>query len=57
MTIAPRGSSATTSQAVLATSFMVLAGAMFAFMHGTVRLMSFELHPFLIAFFGIYSDF
>ncbi|MBD19568.1 MAG: RNA polymerase subunit sigma-54 [Rhodospirillaceae bacterium] len=51
MTISPRGPSATTSQAVLATSFMILAGAMFAFMHGTVRLVSFELHPFLIAFF------
>tara|TARA_Y100001936_G_scaffold204926_1_gene208639 strand:- start:10592 stop:11446 length:855 start_codon:yes stop_codon:yes gene_type:complete len=35
----------------MATAFMVLAGALFASMHGTVRLVSFDLHPFVIAFF------
>ena len=50
--IAPAGRSpAPTSPALLATAFMILAGALFASMHGTVRLISFELHPFVIAFF------
>ncbi len=49
---APAGdSSAIASPAVMATAFMVLAGALFAFMHGTVRLVSFDLHPFVIAFY------
>jgi len=39
------------SKAILATAFMVLAAALFASMHGTVRLVSFDLHPFVIAFF------
>ncbi|MBI78383.1 MAG: RNA polymerase subunit sigma-54 [Rhodospirillaceae bacterium] len=51
MATPPRGPISTTSQALVATSFMILAGAMFAFMHGTVRWLSFDLHPFLIAFF------
>ena len=51
MTVPPQGSSAITSEALVATSFMILAGALFASMHGTVRLVSFDLHPFLIAFF------
>lgn len=51
MTVPPQGSSVVTSEALVATSFMILAGALFASMHGTVRLVSFDLHPFLIAFF------
>ena len=39
------------SQALLAAGYMVLASALFASMHGTVRLISFEMHPFVIAFF------
>ena len=39
------------SQTLLAAGFMVLASALFASMHGTVRLVSFEMHPFVIAFF------
>jgi len=49
---APAGARATVATPVLlAASFMILAGAFFAAMHGTVRLISFELHPFVIAFF------
>lgn len=49
---APAGAHATAmSPALVAAGFMVLAGAFFAAMHGTVRLISFELHPFVIAFF------
>lgn len=49
---APAGARGTVvSPALLATCFMVLAGAFFAAMHGTVRLISFEMHPFVIAFF------
>ena len=51
MTAPSQGSSVVTSEALVATSFMILAGALFASMHGTVRLVSFDLHPFLIAFF------
>jgi len=43
--------SAAESKALLATAFMVLAAALFASMHGTVRMVSFDLHPFVIAFF------
>ena len=35
----------------VAAALMVLAGALFASMHGTVRLLSLDLHPFVIAFF------
>lgn len=50
--IAPRGSApAASSQTLIAAGYMVLAAALFASMHGTVRLVSFELHPFVIAFF------
>jgi drug/metabolite transporter (DMT)-like permease len=49
---APAGARATVvSPALVAAGFMVLAGALFAAMHGTVRLISFEVHPFIIAFF------
>jgi drug/metabolite transporter (DMT)-like permease len=49
---APGGAdSAIASPTVLAAAFMVLAGALFASMHGTVRMISFDLHPFVIAFF------
>jgi drug/metabolite transporter (DMT)-like permease len=49
---APGGAdSAVASPTVLAAAFMVLAGALFASMHGTVRMISFDLHPFVIAFF------
>jgi drug/metabolite transporter (DMT)-like permease len=51
MTAPAGGSSVATSPAVLATAFMILAGALFASMHGTVRLISFDMHPFVIAFF------
>lgn len=51
MSVPAGGSSAIVSPAVMATAFMVLAGALFASMHGTVRLVSFDLHPFVIAFF------
>ncbi|NKB19974.1 MAG: EamA family transporter [Alphaproteobacteria bacterium] len=51
MTASAGGSSAAASPAVLATAFMILAGALFASMHGTVRLLSADLHPFVIAFF------
>ena len=39
------------SPTVVAAAFMILAGAFFASMHGTVRLVSFDLHPFVIAVF------
>jgi drug/metabolite transporter (DMT)-like permease len=39
------------SPPIVAAALMVLAGALFASMHGTVRLVSFDLHPFVIAFF------
>jgi drug/metabolite transporter (DMT)-like permease len=39
------------TQMLIAAGYMVLASALFASMHGTVRLISFELHPFVIAFF------
>jgi drug/metabolite transporter (DMT)-like permease len=49
---APAGpSSAVASPTIVAAAFMVLAGALFASMHGTVRLISFDLHPFVIAFY------
>lgn len=49
---APAGSSsAVASPTIVAAAFMVLAGALFASMHGTVRMISFDLHPFVIAFF------
>lgn len=49
---APAGpSSAVASPTIMAAAFMVLAGALFASMHGTVRLISFDLHPFVIAFY------
>jgi drug/metabolite transporter (DMT)-like permease len=49
---APGGADSTVaSPTVLAAAFMVLAGALFASMHGTVRMISFDLHPFVIAFF------
>jgi len=49
---APAGpSSAIASPAMVAAAFMVMAGALFASMHGTVRMISFDLHPFVIAFF------
>lgn len=51
MTAPAVGSSTAASPAVLATAFMILAGALFASMHGTVRLISSDLHPFVIAFF------
>lgn len=35
----------------LAAAYMVMAAALFASMHGTVRLISFDLHPFVIAVF------
>ena len=49
---APAGpSSAIASPTIIAAFFMVLAGALFASMHGTVRLVSSDLHPFVIAFY------
>ena len=39
------------SQTIMAAAFMVLSAALFASMHGTVRLVSHDLHPFVIAFF------
>ena len=49
---APAGPSSTiASPTILSAAFMVLAGALFASMHGTVRLVSFDLHPFVIAFY------
>ena len=49
---APAGRSpVAASPALLATAFMILAGALFASMHGTVRLISFDLHPFVITFY------
>lgn len=51
MTSPAGDSSAIASPAVMATAFMVFAGALFASMHGTVRLVSFDLHPFVIAFY------
>lgn len=45
------GRTAAESQTIVAAAFMVLAGALFASMHGTVRLLSFDLHPFVIAFY------
>ena len=44
-------STAVASPTIVAAAFMVLAGALFASMHGTVRLISFDLHPFVIAFY------
>lgn len=43
--------SAVASPTIMAAAYMVLAGALFASMHGTVRLISFDLHPFVIAFY------
>lgn len=49
---APAGpTSAIASPTIVAAAFMVLAGALFASMHGTVRLISFDLHPFVVAFY------
>lgn len=51
MTAPAGGDSPVASPTIVAAAFMVLAGALFASMHGTVRLISFDLHPFVIAFF------
>lgn len=51
MTAPIGGAPAASSQTLIAAGYMVLAAALFASMHGTVRLVSFELHPFVIAFF------
>lgn len=57
MNVPARGSLVAKSPAVLAISFMILAGALFASMHGTVRMVSFDLHPFVIAFFRNFFGF
>ncbi len=51
MTAPAGGDSAVASPTVVAAAYMVLAAALFASMHGTVKLISFDLHPFVIAFF------
>ncbi len=51
MTVRTASPSPASSQTMVAAAFMVLAAALFASMHGTVRLISFELHPFVIAVF------
>ena len=51
MTAPVRGPQAASAQTMIAAGYMVLAAALFASMHGTVRLVSFELHPFVVAFF------
>lgn len=45
------GDDVVASPTIVAAAFMVLAGALFASMHGTVRLISVDLHPFVIAFY------
>ena len=51
MTAPAGGDSVVASPTIIAAAYMVLAGALFASMHGTVRLISFDLHPFVIAFY------
>src|SRR5690606_4502526 len=51
MTAPVRGPQAASANTMIAAGYMVLAAALFASMHGTVRLVSFELHPFVVAFF------
>ena len=57
MTAPAGGDSAVASPTIVAAAYAVLAAALFASMHGTVRLISFDLHPFVIAFFRNFFGF